>query len=280
MLIGRSKTIRSSEFHKKKQQQKYVRVGIITAAVLFAIGVPVLISRIERIRITSVVITGNEVTEAIDINKRVSEHLAGAYAFVIPKSNAFLYERAEIESTLMTEIPRIKTVDLSVSNLNTLHVAVEERVPEALYCKDISLFSAPSECFFLDSKGFIFSEAPSFSGDVYFMYSSNPLIEFPLGKQYLPEDVFASLSALIETLRERNIPVTALAATEDEFQLYVSEGGMIMWNAEERISHVLSNIESFLGSEIATSEPDFFSNILYIDLRFGNKVFYKFKGDI
>ena len=102
----------------------------------------------------------------------------------------------------MEKEPRLKFAQVSLLNTKSLSLNTAERTPSALYCRDIQDISAPINCYFLDSSGYIFSEAPAFSGGVYFVYSSDPNLEVPLRAQYLESKKFVQIDAFIKSLAD------------------------------------------------------------------------------
>ena len=175
-------------------------------------------------------------------------------------------------------IPRIQDIDLKLTNPRTLKIEIKEREPAGIYCLDLK---SPSQgCYFMDNEGYIFSKAPSFSGDVYYLYSSNPPIEDPLGKNYLNSEEFQKLMPFVNTLKEIGIATRSLLATTNEYYLELPGEGRIIINKEDNLKTVAENIESFLKDQDITKTPNFLENVSYIDMRFGNKVFYKLKNEL
>ncbi len=68
-----------------------------------------------------------------------------------------------------------------------------------------------------------------------------------------------------------------VAKEGDEFSLVVSGGGEIYFDIKESLSKVADNLEALLRTpELATSTSRDLP-VEYIDMRFGNKLFYKLK---
>lgn len=274
-LIG-GEAIHSPEFHKKRQKEKRVRRFIIAGLALLLVVAPLLILRNENFLLANIEIEGNSVTHDEDITGIVKEHISGKYLWVLPKSNALLYPRKAIKKDLLARIPRISRVEIEAPTANSLHISVEEREPLALYCTDISNLSNPEGCYFLDKEGFIFSEAPAFSGNVYFIYTKPEVIAEPLGKQYLPAEIFRPFPEFVKSLENLGVHARALEAKADEFNLILPNSGRIIWRAADDLSIIRSNLEAFLADDSISN--NFLDRVLYIDLRFENKVFYKFQS--
>jgi hypothetical protein len=277
-LFSKGDAIRSPEFHKKKEKERWIKIIALILFLFVFIATPIYLFRMNQFLISNIELKGNNVTKYEDVARIASENLDGNYLFIFPKSNALIYPKNKIRNDLLKNIPRINEVKVSLSNPKSLKIEINEREPAGLYCDSQKINSA--ECYFIDEDGFIFSRAPSFSGDVYFIYSSDPIIEDPLGKNYSTKDEFQKLPPLIHSLKEIHVPLRSLTTTVNEYYLELLGGGKIIIGKKDNLTDVASNLESFLNDQAVTKAPGFLDNVSYIDMRFGNKVFYKLKGEI
>ncbi len=78
------------------------------------------------------------------------------------------------KSALLEKYKRIENVDLSTRG-QTLTVSIKEREPAYLWCEGNLSVDADTEhaqkCYFADKTGYIFANAPQFSGDAFFIYA-------------------------------------------------------------------------------------------------------------
>lgn len=276
-LVSSGKGIHSQGFYERKRRRiRALRIIFSVAAVLFLLAL-IYILRSETLRITDIRVTGGEVMEAGEIIAEVRHRLDESYFWLIPKSNAFFYPRKTITAALYDEFPRFKSVGLDLESLNTLIVRIEEREPFALYCREIPAVNRTSECYFLDENGLIFALAPSFSGDVYFVYTAPETIENPLGRELVPTEEFKLLPTFIGSLSSLNLRPLALEVSPAEYTLFLASGARIMWRRESNLGLIRSNLETFLKSDPIRTLNGFLESVEYLDLRTENKVFYKFK---
>lgn len=277
-LFSKGDAIRSPEFHKKKEKEKWTKLSLSILGFFIILSIPIYVFRNNQFQISNIEIKGNSVTKYEDIAKIVAEDLDGNYFFVFPKSNALVYPKKKILSDIRINIPRIETVEGTLLNAKTLSILITEREPAGLYCADTT--PNKDECYFIDENGFIFSRAPSFSGDVYFIYSTDPTIEDPLGKNYSTKEEFQKLPPLISSLKEIQISLRSLTTSANEYYLELPAGGKIIIGKKDNLKDVASNLESFLNDQEITRAAGFLESVSYIDMRFGNKVFYKLKNEI
>lgn len=269
-IVSSGRTLNSAAFYKKKQKRRRILLTLIFVGLVAIIFLFVYFSRQERFLISGITITGENIVEREEMTQTVQHLLDGYYLWVIPRANAFIYPRRTIKQSLSEKFPRLKSIELNLETLQTLIIAVEERVPFALYC-------IADECFFIDEDGLIFALAPAFSDGVYFVYSTGEPIDNPIGKQLIPAEEFGSLLKFMKILPTLNIQPVAMQITADDYVLSLSNGGQLIWRRESDPILLQSNLEAFLSDKSVRNRANFFDKILYLDLRTENKVFYKFK---
>jgi hypothetical protein len=270
-IVSKGRVLNSSEFYKKKQKRRRIQLVFVSISFILLISSFIYLSRHEQLQIVEIIVLGEEVVGKEEIVSTVKELLTGHYLRTVPKANAFLYPRQVIRENLFKEFPRFKSVDLDVNNFHTLSIDVEERAPFALYCAN------KSECYFLDEDGLIFALAPSFSGAIYFIYTTEKAIEKPLGERLISIEEFRQLLKFMETLATLNIYPSGLELGKDEYKLLLPTGGEIIWRRESDLTFIRSNLEAFLSDDSIQAQKNFLDKVVYLDLRVDDKVFYRIK---
>ncbi len=275
-IVSRGKVLNSPEFYKKKRRKRKIKIILLSLGLLIIVVSLVYFSRHERIQIAEITVSGETVVSEDAIVSTVEETLSGYYFWLIPRSNALVYPRGVVEQTLFKKFPRLKSINLNLDNFQKLYIAVEERVPDALYC---TIFSTTdiSECYFIDENGFIFAPAPSFSDGVYFVYTTRDLIENPLGKRFISPNDFELLTKFIKSLETLGIYSSALAIEADQYIIFLPNYAQIIWRKDANLLVIYANLEAFLSDDSIKAQENFLEKITYLDLRTENKVFYKFR---
>ena len=280
----------------KRQKHKILRRRVLLFFLLFLtilFGLSFL-SRWEKLNINSIEITGNKIVETKLIEETVQEQIAGNYFYFFPKTNFIIYPQHKIELVLKDKFKRIKDVFANDKNIKTLEISVSERSALYTWCgaEPIKNNDNNQKCYFIDDSGYIFDEAPYFSEDVYFRFygvgyleSGCPTPEInPLGCFFFKQD-FNRLVSLKETLKKMGIKPTALYVMDNgdvkvllSSQSTTSENPEIILKLNSDFEKIVENLQSVLTTEPLQSDfKNKYSDLLYIDLRFGNKVYYKFK---
>src|SRR4051812_8925513 len=99
-IIGGGSGLHTPEFHKKKVWLARLKAALLILIFIVLIGVPIYLLRTERFLISSVEISGNNVTKSEDIQKIVGENLSGDYLWIFPKSNTAIFPENRIISEL------------------------------------------------------------------------------------------------------------------------------------------------------------------------------------
>jgi len=95
----------------------------------------------------------------------------------------------------------------------------------------------------------------------------------------LPVDEFHRITFFLDFLTPLDLTPTGLEAGADEYQIQLKNGGRLIINSTDDLSIILKNLETIFRSDNLKKVLASGGILDYIDLRYGNKVFYKFKND-
>jgi hypothetical protein len=273
----------------KKKKHKILRRKIFFLISIFILILIILsfLSKWEKLNINAIQISGNKVLETQMIEDVVKEEIAGNYFYFFPKTNFLLYPQHKIETDLKNKFKRIKNIFVNDRNIKTLDISLTERTALYTYCGTNlpTLDNNNQKCYFVDDEGYIFDEAPYFSGEVYLKFygATNPNSENPIGAYFFQQN-FGKLILLKETLEKIGIkPVVFYLEDGGDMKMFLfsstSELGLeIIFKSGSDFEKMVENLQSVLSTEPLQSDfKNKYSSLLYIDLRFGNKVYYKFK---
>lgn len=269
--------IRSAEQKKQTRKILIIRLSIFLCVCIVLLGLSVWLSRLQSIQIDTVTISGATVLPAQDLEREARSVLTGTYALMFPKTNVFIYPQKDVERVLSEKFPRIQTFTSRIVDNHILSITVTEREPFALWCNTIPTDSIIPQCYFLDRDGFVFDHAPQFSGDAYFKYYGILPYEAPIGEYYLSSTTrFHELSNFVETAKNLNItPLYMTAKDQNSFELYIFGGGKVLFDATENLSKVSERLSVLLKTQNLVPREGGELLVDYIDLRFGNKMFFK-----
>jgi cell division septal protein FtsQ len=242
-------------------------------ALLFVLTVG--IAHLPILRVQSVVVSGVETMSTSTIEAFVQARLKGYYGYVFPKNNIFLYPREAIIGDLARTYSLFLSVDVFAEDFQTVAVHAVERKPNALWCTANNSGRVP--CYFMDENGIVYAEAPLFSEPVYVSYYG-PAVEAGAPKQYLTRVEFQELSALVDAftlqLKDQKILSVSVDAERDVHVVFAS-GFKVLFGLTEASGDVFERFTvAFEHQPLADYT---LADVEYLDLRFGDKLYYKLK---
>lgn len=273
-MVSFGNRLRTPEFARRKRRVLYIKIALAVAVVALVIGGLSYLAHVKSLQIRDVVVVGAEVVDESELTALAHEYLAGTYLWLFPKSNILIYPKEALQAQVLDSFKRLKTAEISFDSLHGITLTVTERPPEALWCGENRLSQqGMAVCYFLDPEGYIYTEAPTFTGSVYVRFYGPLGMGEPVGQTFVPTEQFQALRNFLQTLTTRGIKVAELALTDTDVELYLENGTKILFLKNQELPRVLDNLLSVF------SAPEFkdmgLVNLEYIDLRFGNKVYYK-----
>lgn len=280
-MFSKEKLLKSPKLLKRKRRARLLRFSlyfILAASVIAGLS---FLSFLPFLSINKIIVSGDGAGMGSDEIKKTAEHyLEGEYFMLFSRKNSLIFPRDEIKEGILKAHPKILSLKISSPDLNTLEIAAAARQSAALWCGNEVVSDSLKECYFVDREGFIFSKAPSFSGDAFFTYYGGGIGE-PVGARF-EEGKFIEIEKFVEGLRSMDIRAYAFAKlASDDAEIYFKNDtaipSKIIISTAEPLSKTLSNMEALwkdkkLGSLAGDISVD------YIDLRFGNKVYYRLKN--
>lgn len=283
---GFIRTIRKTpHLARKKRRRKLARIVsffLVVMSALFGLALYGLYR--PAVSISRVQISGTEVLNPGEIEKVVLEELGGKYWRIFPKKSTFFYPKTDLMGKLKKDFKRIDKIDIKRDGFTGIAISLSERPEHYLWCgRDfVQNRTHLDDCYFADSGGYIFSKAPYYSGDI-FLEFYGPLTlgsnSSPISGTILPEDEFGKLMLFRAGLTEMNfVPTKILLNLDGDYEIYFSGGGKILATGKNDLSKNIEYLKLAIATDplktkIETSRAD----LDYLDLRFGNKVFYRFK---
>lgn len=240
--------------------------------------------RIENIEISGINVVSEDMVRSITRQK-----LVGNYFFVYSRGNSYLFPKTEIEQALLETFPRLEGVHIKRIDNNTIGVIAVERKPYALWCgtQFVSEANQFENCWFIDKSGFVFDVAPIFPSGIYVEFYSE-LAEKNTGEQLrstLPVNHFTfvdNFSGIVRDNIGKPFRISIIENGEFEITIHTSakhpflDGVTIRFKDGSQPEYLLKNLLSAIPAKFPENVA-LKKKLLYIDLRFGNKVIFGFE---
>jgi cell division septal protein FtsQ len=241
-------------------------------------------SYLPRFSISSISVAGTDSVPANLVRDYAQSILDdGSYHF-LSRDDMFVYPRAVLERAIVGFFPRISSASVSRDSLfsNALTITVRERQQFALWCTD----DTHAYCYAMDGGGFIFAQAPAVSASSTTQYifeggiatstsSTGSGQASPIGQSFVPAHLPGIVALLTELGQSGFAPQGASINSDQDFSVALSGGFMLKASFGEDADTLAKNLQLVLSSDPLQGKED---QLEYIDLRFGDRVYYKLKG--
>jgi cell division septal protein FtsQ len=250
----------------RRRKRRVIAFCVCLLAGVGAIGALGAATHVQQLAIADVAVAGTRQLAEDALVSTVKKRLDESTFRLFSRNNIFLYPQSAIESDLTNSFPRIKHVSVARESLlaSALVVRVEERTPYAVWCDDA--------CFVLDEHGFIFAEQHEMAKKAYTFYGGLVPNAAPIGQTFLEGRLSSAVQLLDSLERAGYAPVRFTVESERDFTVSLAQGQRLLASFDVSPNDILRNLETALASDALKGTLD---SLDYIDLRFGNKVYYK-----
>jgi hypothetical protein len=258
---------------KKGTRINWKLIILLTALAIVLVG-SVFIIRLPSWQVKDVEVAGAQVADPGDVKEFIQNELKGNKLFFLPRTSIVLVPERSLEKKLKEQFPRFQTVSVSRKSFSALTVTVSEYQGIYLWCVD------DNTCYFMDEKGIAFAPAPYFSGSAYPKIFVGEAHEVP----------FQALSAAqleMTQLLLTRLPAISIIPTEFHYlsdhklEVHFNHDGhqaMLIFDPTTDTLQALQALFTGLRTNpLATKFRDSGEVLEYIDLRFSNRVVYKFQ---
>lgn len=261
---------------KKRRGRKVFFYAAIGTVILVVPASTVLIARMPSLQISKIALSGAHTLDERVVRERIGTHLAGTRALILPENFFFFVNTGAIASDLESTFARIEHATAVKNFPDMLDVAITERTFWGVFCNGSQGSSTPV-CGYIDSAGVVYERAPESKGQLIVVIRSDTEDTAIIPRQAVDPGAMAHIRALAEKLpTETGITVASFdlrSRVPSEIRATAGEGFTLIFKREDDIRAMAHVLKRVLNEEIKDKR----SRLDYIDLRFGNKVFYKLR---
>jgi hypothetical protein len=258
---------------KIRKRRRRMRISLVLGSFfVLLLALVVGLSRIPALQIQAVMVSGAQTISSTTIAHFVDERLEGNYLGLFPKRNIFLYPKGALAKAIMAAYPSIASADVHANDFESIAVLVVERAPRALWCPSASA----AGCYFMDEHGVVYEGAPTFSEPVYTRYVSTRQGVLPW--QFLSPEQFQALSALVDAIAQKlqDEQITYVVVDhEEDVRIKFASGFSLIFALKDPGGDIFERFSLALTSETVSKHK--LSDFEYLDLRFGDKLYYKLR---
>jgi hypothetical protein len=236
----------------------------------------------ERFTFSTILLQGNSIDE-MEIKEFIESKIREQSTGYISGANILTFDYAQLVPEIVNNFPSIKNAEVTQESIlsNALSVTLIPRTAYARWCVPENTTS----CFVIDDEGIVYSPVANlattsihsqyiFTGELSTTTISikNP----PLGESFAGGH-FKGIKTLLELLHDLGYsPLGAGMRTGSDFDIRLKEGFYLKITSGQDPQVLAKNLALILNSDAIVEKQD---QLEYVDLRFGNRVYYKFKNE-
>ena len=264
-----------SNLRERRRRRRIVVAWLCVGAVVLVVAAMSGVTWLPFMRVHAINVTGQKTVPIESIETAAQKELYGGYLHLFARSNIFIYPKTAIRQQLLSQFPTFESVDVRAGGFRSLGVTVVERKPVALWCGLV--VASTSSCYLLDQGGVVYAPAVVYSGDAYQKFYG-VVSGATLPQQFLDSSRFHSLTTFVSALQtKQNIMASSIAVDlADDVRLRFTNGFEFIFALGDDSGDVFNRFDLALQSSPFKNHQ--LSDFDYLDLRFGDKMYYKLKA--
>lgn len=269
MLYSRGYTPRQypkRDWGEKKTFRKKIIIFLWFLFLILILAYVLLLSPIFRIK--EIKISGNRVISNEEIRDSLNSFLYKKFLVFFNQNNIFLARGDNLKNIIFSDFPRILSIEIKKDIFNkTIDLRIIERKEAGIFCR--------GECYYIDKEGVIFEDAPQTSGTLILMIKDNSESGVEMGRNAIDKEFMTELINLREELlNQLGLKVIDFIIETDvlkDLRVDTNEGWYILFDGSQDFKNQLQTLKLVLEEKIKEGRK----NLEYVDLRIGNRVYYK-----
>lgn len=221
-------------------------------------------------RIKNISAQGTDKIPAEEFIDSAKEYISGSW-WRIPKDNYFLISEADATGYLQQRFPGLKSVKADKKFPDGLEIGAKDREKAITYC-------GATKCFYADEEGIIFEEAPEIYGGINLTIKDNSGREMKIGDKAIGPKFITFAQKISRIMnKEANIGLVSFqinSYSTTDLTAVTSEDWQILFDINMDSAGQINALKKVLDEKIGDQR----GRLEYIDLRIGNRVYYKFKN--
>ena len=261
-IPGRTQRVARNYYTKQVRKQKNRLKKIIW--IIFILLLIQSFFQTKLLRLNDVVLINNEDLILDNIQPLIDEQLSNHRYLIFKNSNYFLFDKEKLSQLLM-ENYNLEYVEIVKKFPQTIEIIVQEKISQFIWQKDDTLY-------LLSAKGAL-NRQINVRDEKYLILEDFRAIQ-PTGEQILNQNELDIINNIYSNWQETFISepkLDKIILTDDlsSIEAQVKLGYKVKIDPDKDIKEQLNNLKTVLAGDIIGLDID------YIDLRFGDRVFFK-----
>jgi len=216
-------------------------------------------------QIKEIQVKGNQKVKMENVKNLVELYLPQKIIFWDSRS-IFLANLERLDEEILNYFPQIGEVSIQRQFPDKLIISVQERKPIGVVKKD-------NNYFFIDKEGVVFEKINNQRNQWPEIIPPETDKDLKIGRTIIQKGLGSLIAEIEEELGKKEILLRSIKIVSSKrANVLTQEGWEIYFNLDDDISKQAFNLDLVLREKISPQER---KNLEYIDLRFGNQIFYK-----
>ncbi len=256
---------------QKRKKNRNIKLIILLVSIILFFSLFVFLLTRDWISIKEIKINGNETVSSKSIESVAFNRMSRLRAYTLYAGTILTYDKSDIIESLKYEYPQLKYININSRDIKTLNITVKEREPIALWCINQEI-----ECYLMDDTGYIYDEVMDLKSYSNLVIYKSETLNLTLRNTLLPS-AFLQINDFLNTIKDFGIQVTQVEINEEDNEFFVYSSGhpVLRIRLNGDLTQVASYIEATLNAPDYLNYANSVEKVEYIDLRFGNRIFYK-----
>ncbi|MFA6006342.1 MAG: hypothetical protein WC764_01290 [Candidatus Paceibacterota bacterium] len=274
VIRGRAITAIKKEQRQKKLKRSGITAGLVLLNIIIYLLALALAFRLPVLRIETVAVQGVVGSRETEVSSTVTGLLKQNTFLIFPRYT-MISSPGSMTADLMKAVPWVEKATIALESPHGVRISVTERTPVYIVCGPDGI------CYYADRNTLVFAPAPALSAPVYPELRSPRLASSTLMMtNVFNDDVPEKLRKLIELFSAQNLSISSFEETDEgSFRVFIKNGWYVLFTKDQSAQDVADSLRATIASARFAGEYVGHPHSLeYIDVRLGDKVFYKFKG--
>lgn len=278
--------------HGAKRPSRQLHYVLVFCAVIAWYGVVTLFFAQPEVRISEIRVEKTYLLGENEVLATTQEALTKKF-LSIQRDNRILIPRKHIRQLLKDTYPAITKVRLRMKGFDLLRVIITERPPLHLHCVDDPTQQSGEYCVYLDLSGIAFAQAPFIpNGDFYKFYTDHSPDESILLQKPVPKEHIALVDTLVEEFHKIGIVSHSARVNDTGFELSLHDIDGKLFAKDSHVRGIFKDLTStrppdrfafitrtlLLDGALAQELKGRYDALYYVDLRFGENVYYQLQS--
>lgn len=283
-IYKRTKSIRSPKYIEKKRKTRIALSILLPITTLSILSAFILLIRSQIFRINNVIING---VQDNGLSSNVIETLNGDYFKIIPKDSTIVLPKGEIIKNLKNSFKNIENIEIDRKSLNNIIINIKSKDLVAILCDGFE-GDTDQKCYSIDEQGNIFAEYDGElnNPDIDKFYTSSTTDSGIIGTKFTSKEKLVEFNNFFNGLTKIGItPLGMLINDGGQYEVYIKDKSFdkmsssssitVYMDDKNSLTKILNNFQLFWKNYKNSSNKN--EEFDYIDMRFGNTVFYATK---